>query len=124
MAREVFTDVAQDEDDHNAAVVKQDDHNTHSTVVSQEDGEKTNIFDNMFTPVEQIEFEKLNSSNCLNFISHSYRSYYKHTMSANDYSEIIERSSELQDEFDNGLDEAVKEMIDDLFSELEVFADK
>lgn len=45
-------------------------------------------------------------------------------MSANDYSEIIERCSELRNEFDNSLDEADKEMIDNLFSELEVFADK
>lgn len=44
-------------------------------------------------------------------------------MSANDYSEIIERCSELRNEFDNSLDEADKEMIDNLFSELEVFAD-
>ncbi|KAG2224100.1 hypothetical protein INT45_004981 [Circinella minor] len=44
-------------------------------------------------------------------------------MSGNDYLEIIRRSSELKEEFDNGLDEADKKMIDNLFSELEVFAD-
>lgn len=99
-------------------------HNTHNTEAEQETGAKANPVNNVLTPVEQIELEKLNNSNCLNFVSHSYRSYYKHIMSANDYSEIIERSSELRDEFDNGLDEADKKMIDNLFSELEVFADK
>lgn len=97
---------------------------SHNTEVVQEAGAKANPFSNVFTPVEQSEFEKLNNLNCLNFISYSYRSYYKHTMSANDYSEIIERSSELREEFNNGLDEADKKMVDNLFSELEVFADK
>lgn len=137
MSREVFKDVVvipQGEGGHNTEVVQEDGngtevvqeavHKTHNTEVSQEAGAKANPFNNVFTPAEQSEFEKLNNSNCLNFISHSYRSYYKHTMSANDYLEIIERSSELREEFDNGLNEADKKMIDNLFSELEVFADK
>jgi hypothetical protein len=109
---------------HNTEVAQEAGYNTHNTEVFQEAGAKANLFNNVFTPVEQSEFKKLNNSSCLNFISHSYRSYYKHTMSANDYLEIIERSSELREEFDNGLDEADKKMVDNLFSELEVFADK
>ncbi|KAG2196063.1 hypothetical protein INT47_008157 [Mucor saturninus] len=109
---------------HQTEVVQETGYDTHNTEVFQEAGAKSNPFINVFTPVEQTEFEKLNNSNCLNFISHSFRTYYKHTMSANDYSEIIERSSELREEFDNGLDEADKKMIDNLFLELEVFANK
>lgn len=76
------------------------------------------------TSAEQTEFSKLNNSSCLNFISHSYRTYYKHIMPASDYSDIINRSSELRDEFDSSLNAADKKMIDNLFAELEVFADK
>lgn len=45
-------------------------------------------------------------------------------MPASDYSDIINRSSELRDEFDSGLNAADTKMIDNLFAELEVFADK
>lgn len=109
VSREAFKDVVQAQSGSTTEVVRDDRDN------AEEEVQQTRTKSNLLTPVEQVGLEKLNNSNCLNFVSHSYRNYYKHTTSANSYSEIIEKCSELKKEFDSGLDEADKKMIDDIF---------
>lgn len=104
---------------HHTEVVLEVSHSTRITEIVH----KVNQINDAFTSAEQTKYRKLNNSNCLNFICPSYRTHYKHTMSASDHSDIIERFNKLSDEFDSSLNEEDK-MIDNLFAALEVFADK